>query len=65
MVLIEDGLLLKEKLCEHEVKAIVLETNPPWSSWCSCMAQDSEQWKLTHYKDRDCHFPQSYLLLIF
>ena len=43
----------EEKIYEHEIKAIVLGNNPVWSSWCSCMAQDSEQWKRILCKGRD------------
>lgn len=56
----------EEKIYEHEIKAIVLENNPAWSSWCSCMAQDSEQWKLILCKGRDSlDFPQRCLLFLF
>lgn len=55
----------EENSYEHEIKAIILENNPVWSSWCSCIAQASEQWKLIVCKGRDSYFPQSCLLFLF
>lgn len=32
----------EKKICEHEVKAALLENKLPWSFACSCVAHHSE-----------------------
>lgn len=50
-------IITEEKICEHEVKAIALEYDLPWSCWCSCMTQDLEQWKWMYLKIDCISFP--------